>query len=184
MNRNDTVERLERAREAADDPVVEKLIADSIDDIGAASSAPDPYRRRVERFHDDLRENGDEDYLTVLADRFEAEDLPVTGDTPVPVADHLAEVYAERNRLFWAAFLAEETGEVASALTSGETAEEFKDEVGDVLVLCFAIADCFDFPMLEVFDRVMDDNEDKPKRQEGTGKLPRESRGEWRNSDG
>jgi len=184
MNRNDTVERLERAYEAAASPEAKANIEAAIEDVEAAASAPDPYGRRVRRFHDDLRENGDEDYLTVLADRFEAEDLPVTGDTPVPVADHLAEVYAERNRLFWAAFLAEETGEVASALTSGETAEEFKDEVGDVLVLCFAIADCFDFPMWEVFDRVMDENEDKPKRQEGTGKLPRESRGEWRDADG
>jgi len=146
--------------------------------------AEDHYAGRVRAFHGDVREAGDEDYLTVLADRLGREDLPLMPDARIESEEAMSEILAERNRLFWSSFLAEEAGEVASCLTSGEPPENFEDEVADVLVLCHAIADCFEFSMREAFDRVMDENESKPKTQEGTGKLPGEARDEWRGRGG
>jgi len=140
----------------------------------------DHYADRVRDFHDEVRGTGDEDYLTVLADRLGREDLPLMPDARIESEEAMSEILAERNRLFWSSFLAEETGEVASCLTSGEPPEDFEDEVADVLVLCHAIADCFEFSMRGAFDRVMTDNESKPKTQEGTGKLPSDARDEWR----
>lgn len=138
------------------------------------------YQGRVEAFHDEITEHGDADYLTVLPSKFEADDLPLPVDANVESERAMEEVMAERNRLFWAAFLAEETGEVAKSIISGETPDEFVDEVADVVIICFAMADSYGFDMGEAFDRVMTENEKKPKRQEGTGKLPNKSRREWR----
>lgn len=174
---------LNMIRSHSNDPQI-KDWAEKADRALEGAGEPDPYADRVERFHDAVRADGDEDYLTVVANRFDDDDLPSLPSTSEAVADQLAEMKAERNRLFWAAFLAEETGEVASCLTSGEPPENFEDEVGDVMVLAFAIADVFGFEPGEVFDRVMTENEKKPKRQEGTGKLPDEAREGWRDGDG
>lgn len=181
------IDRLERARSALETggrrgglPESSAAAVSGINEaIEMAESMDDPYSSRVKRFHDEVRERGDEDYLTVLAHKLGQDDLPVPPETPPPATDLLAEVMAERNRLFWASFLAEETGEVASVLTSGEPPDNFREEVADVLVLCHAIADCFGFDMLEAFHEVMDKNDQKPKRQEGTGKLPAEARERW-----
>lgn len=162
-----------------DDDYVHRAAVEALEDIEALE---DPYTQRVRRFHDALRERGNENYLTVIADAFGPGDLPVPADTPHEAAALLAEVTAERNRLFWAAFLAEESGEVASCLTSGEPPADFREEVADVLILCHAIADCFEFDMIQAFHEKMDENDEKPKRQEGTGKLPSEARDEWRSA--
>jgi NTP pyrophosphatase (non-canonical NTP hydrolase) len=170
-------ERLESIVQTTDDEEVRRLARGALG--GAGRLAVDPYAGRVERFHDRLRDEGDEDYLTALAGAFDRGDLPTTADTPPVVESALAEATAERNRLFWAAFLAEEAGEVASCLTSGEPPEDFEEEVADVLILCFAIADCFEFDMLEAFNEKMSENEAKPKNQDGTGKLPSGARDQW-----
>jgi NTP pyrophosphatase (non-canonical NTP hydrolase) len=148
--------------------------------LSATDEVSDPYTLRVERFHRAVREHGDADYLTVLAEAFDEDDLPVPDTASAGVEDMMAEVIAERNRLFWAAFLSEETGEVASCLTSGEQPSDFEEEVADVLILTHAIADVFGFDMMAAFHRKMDENDRKPKRQEGTGKLPTEAREQWR----
>lgn len=182
---SDALARLGMIKSHTNDPQIKQWAAETEEVVHAiAGGGDDPYADRVERFHDAVRADGDEDYLTVVADRFGSEDLPSMPSTSEAVEDQLAEMKAERNRLFWAAFLAEETGEVASCLTSGEPPENFEDEVGDVMVLAFAIADVFGFDPAGVFDRVMTENEKKPKRQEGTGKLPDEAREGWRDGDG
>lgn len=173
-------ERLQSIERMTNEDQVQRLAQDALGDI---ERLEDPYTQRVVRFHDALREQGSENYLTVLADAFDGDELPVTADTPPHVENALAEMVAERNRLFWAAFLSEEAGEVASCLTSGEPPENFEEEVADVLILCHAIADCFGFDMLDAFHSKMDENDQKPKRQEGTGKLPGEARDEWRGGD-
>jgi len=180
MHENTAVSLAESIVNNSDDPEV-SAIASS---LASALRKHEWYEDRVREFHDAVREHGDADYLTTMADRFEHGDLPLPEDSRIECDEAMKEVMAERNRLFWAAFLAEETGEVASCLTSGEPPENFEDEVADVVVLCFAIADVFEFPMGEAFGRVMDDNEDKPKRQEGTGKLPSGARDGWRGRGG
>lgn len=177
-NRQALIDRLQRI-ESMTDGRARGEVQDLLGDIDSLAGG-DHYAERVEAFHGEVRRNGDEDYLTVLADRFDEDDLPLPVDSQRASEEAMAEILAERNRLFWSSFLAEETGEVASCLTSGEPPENFEDEVADVVVLCFAIADCFDFDMADAFGRVMDENEHKPKTQEGTGKLPAEARDEWR----
>lgn len=117
----------------------------------------DPYMERVEAFHEALREESDADYLDVDG----------------------GHIRAERNRLFWASFLGEEVGEVQSALTSGETPDDFEEEVADVLIVAFGIAEAFGFNPLEAFEQKMDKNDRKPKQQDGTGKLPDSARARW-----
>lgn len=183
----DIIDRLERTKRSLENTETARGTPEhahsaiaSIDEvIRMVEGMEDPYAERVKRFHDEVREAGDEDYLTVLADRLGQDNLPVPPDTPHEAVDYIAEIKAERNRLFWAAFLSEENGEVSSCLTSGDPPEDFREEVADVLVLCHAIADVFGFDMLEAFHEVMDENDEKPKRQEGTGKLPAEARGRW-----
>lgn len=136
----------------------------------------DPYFQRVKRFHDSLREESGADYLSVLAEEALDSDVALTND---PLDGRLADVTAERNRLFWSSFLNEEAGEVAGALTSGETPEDFEEEVADVLIVAFGIAEAFGFDPLEAFADKMDKNETKPKEQDGSGKLPEEARERW-----
>lgn len=139
------------------------------------------YQRRIAEFHDTLEAESDSDYLTVFANRFDGEDLPVPADTPHEAESQLAEVIAERNRLFWGSFLGEEVGEVQSALNDGEPPESFRKEVADVVIVAFGIADVFDFSMARAFHEKQDRNEDKPIEQgDGTGKLPNQGREGWR----
>jgi len=163
------------------DDEVYRLLDEAIEDI---ERIDDPYADRVRAFHDEVRERADHDYLTVVADRFERSDLPVPVDTPYEAEDVLAEMMAERNRLFWSSFLSEESGEVSKCLNDGEPPEHLQKEVADVVVLCFAIADVFGFDMQKEFHGVMDENDQKPMTQSGTGKLPASARDDWREYNG
>lgn len=144
--------------------------------VTPSSNVHDPYFETVSRFHDSLRRESDADYLAVIADGVLNSDVSLTND---PLDGRLAEVIAERNRLFWASFLNEESGEVAGALTSGETPEDFEEEVADVLIVAFGIAEAFGFDPLEAFEAKMEENDTKPKEQNGSGKLPSEARQQW-----
>lgn len=164
--------------EETTDARVERMAHEALTDL--EDGGGDPYTARVVEFHRKLRESTNDDYLTVIAERFDHDELPVPAETPPEAESMLAEIWAERNRLFWAAFLAEESGEVASCLTDGEDPEDFHEEVADVLILCHAIADCFEFDLMRSFQQKMDENDRKPMVQGGTGKLPDDARDEWR----
>jgi NTP pyrophosphatase (non-canonical NTP hydrolase) len=172
-----TYEKLNRIARLTDDPEIERLAQEGVDGL---REEDDVYTRRVREFHEELRSNSPADYLTVLPQYFDPEDLPTPVETPHEAENILAEVIAERNRLFWSSFLSEECGEVSKCLNDGEPRGNLEKEVADVNVLCHAIADVFEFDLLEVFHDVMDVNDQKPKQQEGTGKLPAEARSQWR----
>lgn len=176
MSRHPAERMIESIVNMTSDPRVRRQAEDAL----TAMEEYDEYEERVERLHDALRENGNGDFLTVLADRFNPEDLPLPADHHIESAAAMEEVLAERNRLFWSSFLAEESGEVSSCLNDGEPPEDFREEVADVAILCYAIADVFDFDLGTAFHSKMDENDEKPKRPEGTGKLPAEARGNWR----
>lgn len=167
-----------------DDRDVRRLVSEA---RAAARAAPagDPYFERVKRFHEEVRKQSTADYLSVRSNDVLNAGTPLDDYHEIPDEARLqyARVVAERNRLFWATFLNEEAGEVADILSSGGLPEEFEREVVDVLVVCHAIADCFGFNPLEVFGEVMEENEKKPKRQEGTGKLPAEARDRWERAE-
>lgn len=163
-----------------DDPETRRLLREA----RAATRGPsegDPYFSRVRHFHRAVREETDADYLSVTPDLVLESGTPLDGYAEVPGAarEAYAQMVAERNRLFWATFLSEETGEVADILSSGLPPEDFFEELADVIVVCLAIFECFGRDPLEAFNRVMNENDDKPKRQEGTGKLPAEARDRW-----
>ena len=143
------------------------------------------YSERVEKFHQRLQEESHEDYLAAHAEDVMECETPVDvyEDLPEAARHEYARVVAERNRLFWASFLNEEAGEVAKALNDGQPPEDFEEEVADVLIICFAIADVFGFDMLAAFDAKMSQNEQKPARQDGTGKLPPAAHDEWVSTD-
>jgi NTP pyrophosphatase (non-canonical NTP hydrolase) len=130
---------------------------------------------RVDSFHRAIESETDIDYHTTRASHYHRGNLPCDDSA-------VAEVLAERNRLFWAAFLNEESGEVASALVSGETPDDFEEEVADVVIVAYGIADAFGFDLEEAVHEKMDENMEKPKSadNEGTGKLTADGRGEWR----
>lgn len=167
-----------------DDPQTRRLLKEARSaafEVANDGHPKDPYFERVEGFHRAVREESSADYLSVRTD------LVLEGGTPLDqfreVPDEArrqyARVVAERNRLFWATFLNEEAGEVADALSSGQPPDDFKYEVVDVMVVCLAIFECFGWDPLEAFHEVMNENDKKPKRQEGTGKLPAEARDAW-----
>jgi NTP pyrophosphatase (non-canonical NTP hydrolase) len=178
MSNGEIISRLNEAIENTDDSAAAGAMREAADALRRADDRA--YAARVASFHDTLREESGEDYLTVRAAGFDEGSLGATPDTPAEAVAQMAELKAERNRLFWSSFLSEESGEVSKALNDGESAEAFQDEVVDVMVICFAIADVFGFDIREVFDRVMAENEGKPKSQNGTGKLRAEAREEWR----